>query len=161
MQESLWVHPDDERVLPLIEDLARDYDERYEPNDGVPSSFELYRYPAELFTPAEGGNFLILVLDGVTVAGGAFKRIDDETAEIKRMWTHPESRNRGLAAQVLTLLEEKIHHAGYVAIELTTGARQPEAQNFYAKSGYVPQFDPAGDLEEVGYLTYRKTLVVS
>src|SRR4051794_31333939 len=69
-----WVAADDPLLRPLVEDLARDYDARYEPTDGVPSSAELTRYPPEQFSPERGGGFVALVEDGELVAGGALKR---------------------------------------------------------------------------------------
>ncbi len=50
----LVTRPDDPLAAPLVEELSREYDERYGLNDGIPSSVELSRYPAERFTAAEG-----------------------------------------------------------------------------------------------------------
>ena len=56
--------PDDPLAAPLVEELSREYDERYGLNDGIPSSAELSRYPAELFHVSTGGVFLLLLVDG-------------------------------------------------------------------------------------------------
>jgi GNAT superfamily N-acetyltransferase len=159
MTEFVYTTPDDPRARPLIDELARDYDERYGLNDGIPSSAELTRYPSELFTPAFGGVFVLLVRDGVTVAGGAYKRVDESTAEIKRVWTSSSHRRQGLARVVMAELERSAVVDGYTVAELTTGARQPEAVALYLSLGYTPQFDLDGDLEAVGYLAFRKPLV--
>ncbi len=156
--EHVWTTPTDERARPLIDDLARDYDERYGDNDGIPSSYELYRYPAELFSPERGGAFLLLLEDGRTVAGGAYKRVDEATAEVKRVWTAPTDRRRGLSRTVMATLESEAVRVGYSRIELTTGARQPEAHALYLALGYLPQFDLAADFEEIGYLAFTKEL---
>jgi polar amino acid transport system permease protein len=157
-REYLWTTPVDERARPLIEDLARDYDERYGDNDGIPSSYELYRYPAELFSPDQGGAFLLILEGGRTIAGGAFKRVDDATAEVKRVWTAPRERRRGLSRAVMAELEAEAARRGYTRMELTTGARQPEAKALYLSLGYTPQFDLDGDLEALGYLSFAKDL---
>ncbi|THG29837.1 GNAT family N-acetyltransferase [Naasia lichenicola] len=159
--EYVWTTPTDERARPLIDDLARDYDERYGDNDGIPSSYELYRYPAELFSPAQGGAFLLLLEDGRTVAGGAYKRVDEVTAEVKRVWTARTDRRRGLSRTVMAALEAEALRVGYSRIELTTGARQPEAHALYLALGYVPQFDLGADFEEIGYLEFTKELQAS
>ena len=156
--ELVWTTPTDERAQPLIQDLARDYDERYGDNDGIPSSYELYRYPPELFGPERGGAFLLLIEDGRTVAGGAFKRVDESTAEVKRVWTAPTDRRRGLSRAVMAELEAEASRRGYTRIELTTGARQPEARALYLALGYKPQFALDADLEEIGYLAFAKDL---
>jgi GNAT superfamily N-acetyltransferase len=161
MQEVRWVAADDPVLTPLIEDLARDYDARYEPTDGVPSSAELTRYPPEVFAAAQGGAFLALLDDGELVAGGALKRGGPgpdgrPLGELKRMWTHPGRRRRGLAGRVLALLEERGAALGYTGLELTTGARQPEAVALYLRHGWVPDFDPAVPQDAAAYLRFTK-----
>ena len=154
----VYTTPADPRALPLIEELSREYDERYGLNDGVPSSFELHRYPAEHFSARLGGAFLLVIRDGVAIAGGAFKRTDAETAEIKRVWTSSAHRRQGLARLVMAELEAHAAATGYTTVELTTGARQPEALNLYLGLGYTPRFDLDGDLEEISYLRFDKRL---
>lgn len=158
MDELVYTLPTDPRARPLIDDLARDYDERYGLNDGVPSSFELHRYPAEQFASTNGGAFLLVIRDGVVVAGGAYKRVSSSVAEIKRVWTNPLYRRQGLARVVMASLESVARSAGYSVAELTTGARQPEAVALYLSLGYEPLFDLEGDYEEISYLSFRKPL---
>ncbi|MCU1524466.1 MAG: hypothetical protein JWO18_1360 [Microbacteriaceae bacterium] len=159
--EFIWTVATDPLARPLVEDLSREYDERYGLNDGVPSSYELSRYPAELFTAGHGGAFLVVVRGGSAVAGGAFKRIDERRVEMKRVWTHPLHRRQGLARQVMIELEHEAALRGYELVELTTGARQPEAVGLYLSLGYAPLFDLDGDLEEISYLTFTKPLPVA
>jgi GNAT superfamily N-acetyltransferase len=156
--EFLYTRSDDPRARPLIDELSREYDERYGLNDGIPSSVELSRYPAERFAPENGGSFLLVLRGGEVVAGGAFMRADATTAEIKRVWTSSAHRRRGLARVVMAELEREAAARGYESVELTTGARQPEAVALYLSLGYAPQFDLDGDLEAVGYLAFTKRL---
>jgi GNAT superfamily N-acetyltransferase len=164
-EDVRWVAADDPVLRPLVEDLARDYDARYEPTDGVPSSAELTRYPPEVFTPSHGGAFLAILEDTddgpLLVAGGALKRggpgADGRPlAELKRMWTHPERRRRGLAGRVLGLLEQRAGELGYRGLELTTGARQPEAVALYLRHGWTPDFDPSVPQDAAAYLRFTK-----
>jgi GNAT superfamily N-acetyltransferase len=164
-EEVRWVGADDPLLRPLVEDLAREYDARYEPTNGVPSSAELTRYPPEVFAPEQGGAFLaVLVADDLSsrlVAGGAIKAGgpgDDgrPLAELKRMWTAPEHRRRGLAGRVLALLERRAAELGYTGLELTTGARQPEAVALYLRHGWTPDFDPAVPQDAAAYLRFTK-----
>jgi GNAT superfamily N-acetyltransferase len=150
--------PDDALAAPLVEELSREYDERYGLNDGIPSSVELSRYPAELFREDHGGDFLLLVVDGVAVAGGAFKRVDATTVEVKRVWTHSAHRRKGLARRVMAELESEARRRAVSTIVLTTGARQPEAVGLYLALGYRPLFDLDGDLEAISYLHFEKAL---
>ncbi|MEV6872200.1 GNAT family N-acetyltransferase [Amycolatopsis sp. NPDC051128] len=139
MPESVWVAQSDPRVRPLLADLAREYSSRYH---RVLSDvhFELREYPPERFTPPHGG-LLLLLTDGAAVAGGAFQRYDQETAELKRVWTHRAHRGRGLGRRVVAELEAEADRRGYTRIFLTTGPNQPEACGLYLATGYTPHFD--------------------
>lgn len=159
--EVRWVAADDPVLQPLVADLARDYDARYEPTNGVPSSAELTRYPAEQFTAELGGAFVALLEDGDLVAGGALKRGgpggDGRPAgELKRMWTRTDRRRQGLAGRVLAELEARAAALGYTELELTTGARQPEAVALYVRHGWRPDFDLDDDWEAVSSLRFTK-----
>ncbi|MBB3675020.1 GNAT family N-acetyltransferase [Modestobacter versicolor] len=135
------VHPDDPLTAPLFAELAAEYDSRYGDLFGGASQ-ELTRYPAEAFLPPDG-DFVLLLDDGVAVAGGAFMRHPSGAAEVKRMWTAATHRRRGLARRVLTLLELRAAQQGYRRMHLTTGPRQPEARDLYLAAGWTPLFDPA------------------
>ncbi|MFE2237179.1 GNAT family N-acetyltransferase [Streptomyces sp. NPDC059442] len=142
---------DDPLARPLLDELAYEYNLRYGSAD------DLDRYPPEEFaTP--GGAFLLLLEQGRPVAGGAYRRYDDGTAELKRIWTHSAHRRRGLARRVLTVLEREAADAGYTRIFLTTGPRQPEAKGLYLAAGYRPLFDVSADPESIGPLPFEKHL---
>jgi GNAT superfamily N-acetyltransferase len=111
-------------VAPLLAGLTHEYDTRYGEN------IEMTRASADEFDPPSG-LFIVLMDGSVTAAGGGFRRHDATTCEVKRMWTHPQYRRRGLAARVLDALEIAAGEAGYTRIVLETGPRQPEAEAFY------------------------------
>lgn len=67
---------------------------------------------------------------------GAFKKYNDTSAEIKRMYVLPAHRNKGIAAAVLQQLEKWAGEEGYTSAVLETGMKQPEAIRLYEKSGY-------------------------
>ncbi|SEG81807.1 GNAT family N-acetyltransferase [Bosea lathyri] len=137
--------PLDPVAEPLLEGLISEYDGRYgaASRPGGARS-EILRYPAEAFAPPLGV-FLLLQRDGVTIAGGAFMSHDEETAELKRIWTRPDLRRQGLARQIVLALEEAAAELGYTRAYLTTGYRQPEASALYITLGYRPLFDAAVD----------------
>ncbi|MEV4556020.1 GNAT family N-acetyltransferase [Kitasatospora sp. NPDC049285] len=145
----------DPLTAPLIRELTHEYTTRYGPG----AQQEMTRYPAEEFTPPHG-LLLLLLLDGLPVAGGAFRRYDEHTAELKRMWTSSEHRRRGLGRRVLAELESAAGAAGYRRIFLTTGPRQPEARGLYLATGYTPLFDVTADPLEIGPLPFEKHLAV-
>ncbi len=135
----------DPSTRPLIEGLISEYDGRYgaESRPGGART-ELFRYPDGINTPPLG-DFLLLQRNGQTIAGGAFMSHDDETAEIKRIWTDPSLRRQGLARCIMTALEESAVSLGYTRAYLSTGFRQPEAVGLYLSLGYRPLFEIDAD----------------
>ena len=67
------------------------------------------------------------------VACGAIKEYTPNTAEIKRMYTSPESRGKGIATKVLAELEIWATELYYEKCILETGKRQPEAIGLYKR----------------------------
>jgi len=127
--ETRRVRIGDEVVRPLLAGLAHEYDTRYGENA------EMARTAAHEFDPPSG--LFIVLIDGVvTASGGGFRRHDATTCEVKRMWTHPDYRRRGLARRVLAALEDAAAEAGYERLILETGPRQPEAAAMYTARGY-------------------------
>ncbi|RZT87288.1 acetyltransferase (GNAT) family protein [Pseudonocardia sediminis] len=145
----------DPLVVPMLVELDHEYRQRYGHTLGDLDE-EMAR-ERERFAPPDGGLLLILD-DGVPVAGGAFRRWDPGTAELKRIWTDSAHRRRGLARRVLAELEAQIAQRGYRRIYLTTGPRQPEAQGLYLSTGYTPLYDRRLDPEEVGKHPFEKHL---
>ncbi|MGK4582966.1 GNAT family N-acetyltransferase [Kitasatospora sp. HPMI-4] len=142
---------DDRITEPLVRELTHEYVSRYGPS----AHQEMARYPAAAFAPPDG-LLLLLLEDGEPVAGGAYMRYDERTAELKRVWTHSQHRRRGLARRVLTELEAAARQAGYRRIHLTTGPLQPEARGLYLAAGYTPLFDVTA--EALGPLPFEKHL---
>jgi ribosomal protein S18 acetylase RimI-like enzyme len=150
------VGQDDPLAAPLLAELTVEYAGRY----GVPESDVskwLRGYPAGEFAPP-GGGLLIGLLNGRPVTGGAFRRFDDSTAELKRIWTDSRYRRHGHAKALLTELEAEIAVRGYRSVYLTTGDRQPEAEALYLSTGYVRLAEPLPAEGEVYPLAFQKTL---
>jgi GNAT superfamily N-acetyltransferase len=147
------VPADDGMAEPLHRGLTEEYLARYGPS----AYEEMRRLPHHEFAPPHGG-FLVLTLDGETVAGGGFRRHDSETAELKRIWTHPRRRRLGLARRTLAEIEHAARRLGYRRLYLVTGPRQPEASGLYGSVGYrqVP-CDPA-TTDGKPALCFEKTL---
>ncbi len=134
---------------------------RPEPPDREPAASLLAEYYAEVarlypgWSPATGstasvaemspptGCFLVAYVDGVAAGCGTVRRMDDATAEIKRMYVRPEVRGRGVARRILAGLESAALELGYRRIVLDTGDRMPEAQALYRSSGYddIPDYN--------------------
>lgn len=155
------VRADDPLAEPLLTELAFEYDSRYGTFFGESASTELRRHPVEKFAPEHGGAFVLLLQGGVAIAGGAFKRFDEDTAELKRIWASAAHRRQGLARRVVAELEARAAQQGYRRVYLTTGPRQPEAKALYLRTSYTPLFDTALTPEEVVLHGFAKSLDAS
>ncbi|MBK0002363.1 MULTISPECIES: GNAT family N-acetyltransferase [Erwiniaceae] len=151
--------PEAPELAPIIEGLFGEYSARYGDFFARDAEVEL----TEWYLPPRG-TFVVLERDGEIIAMGAYKALDAETAELKRIWTRSDLRRQGLALQVLVELERRAELAGYTGVFLTTGFRQPEAVRLYLSHGYQPQFDITRNPEEYslpphdGRLRFRKLL---
>lgn len=150
------VSQDDPLAAPLIDELAIEYADRY---GGTPTRVHawLRGYPSAEFE-APGGGLLIGLLDGQPVTGGAFRRFDDTTAELKRIWTDSHHRRRGHARALVARLESDIVGRGYRRVYLTTGDRQPEAEALYLSMGYTRLDEPLPAEGEVYPMAFAKAL---
>lgn len=84
------------------------------------------------------GALLVAELQGRIIAMGAFRRIDDSTAEIKRMRTLPALQGRGIGSILLGKLLDLIEQEKYTRVILETSTRQLAAQRLYTRSGFKP-----------------------
>ncbi len=79
---------------------------------------------------------VVVYADGRPVGCGAFKKFDEESVEIKRMFVYPEMRGKQLAAKILQELEKWAIDEGYSNAVLETGHKQTEAIRLYTVAGY-------------------------
>src|SRR6516225_334767 len=83
------------------------------------------------------GAFLIAYLDDLAVGCGALRRLDEATAELKRMYVDPSVRGRGIGRALLDALEREARMLGVIRIVLETGTRLARAIKMYEAAGYV------------------------
>ncbi|RZL50178.1 MAG: N-acetyltransferase [Pedobacter sp.] len=76
------------------------------------------------------------------VGCGAIKEFTAGSTEVKRMFTLPEGRKKGIAKKILTELENWASELGYQKCVLETGIRQADAISLYQKCGYqrIPNY---------------------
>ncbi len=72
------------------------------------------------------------------IACGAIKQFDESAMEVKRMYTLPAFRGKGIASKVLNELEKWAAEMNFSHCVLETGIRQPDAIRLYEKNGYRP-----------------------
>lgn len=125
----------------LLRDLETELVERYRGTPGEGYADVDPTHP-EHFAPP-GGTFLVASSNGGAVGCGGIRRVDERTAEIKRMYVVPEHRGNGIARAVLAELERWAGAAGYERIILESGTAQPDACALYESSGYE-RIEPYG-----------------
>jgi GNAT superfamily N-acetyltransferase len=122
---------------PHFRQLVHDLDEDLAIRDGSEHSFY-----AQYNTLQHISNAVVLYDNDTPVGCGAIKAYDENSAEVKRMYTLPAYRGKGVAMTVLAELERWATELGYETCVLETGKRQPEAIALYGKSGYriIPNY---------------------
>ncbi|PRY00910.1 GNAT family N-acetyltransferase [Allonocardiopsis opalescens] len=117
--------PADPELSRLVAAQQAELAERYGDEDG--------HFPLD---PA--ARFLVAVDGGEAVGCGAVQRLDERTAELKRMYVRPDRRGEGISRLLLAALEDAARAAGHELLRLEAGTRQPEAVGLYTRSGYRP-----------------------
>lgn len=102
---------------------------------------------------------VILVYEGDTaIACGAFKKFDDTSCEIKRMFTEPSHRGRGYAGIVVDELEKWARESGYRSVVLETSVKLESAVGLYRKKGYADTEKYGQYKDATDSMCFRKVL---
>lgn len=89
------------------------------------------------FNKTDALQYVIVCYDqDVAIGCGAFKTYNTQTAEIKRMFTLPEYRGKGVAKSIMKALENWAKEENYTNTILETGYLQKDAIGLYTKLGY-------------------------
>ncbi|MBA4410367.1 MAG: GNAT family N-acetyltransferase [Odoribacter sp.] len=117
-------HPDFRKMVnALDEDL-------YQRNGDTQKQYEQYNQIDKI------KHAIVIYSERKPVGCGCFKRFDNESVEMKRMFVLPEMRGKHLAARMLQELEKWAVEEGYSKAVLETGVRQVEAIRLYTLAGY-------------------------
>jgi putative acetyltransferase len=75
--------------------------------------------------------------NGKPIGCGGIKEFAKNTMEIKRMYTSPEGRGKGIATRILAELEKWTTELSCKKCVLETGKNQADAIGLYKKNGYM------------------------
>lgn len=100
-------------------------------------------WPTNPPTPPRG-IYLLAYRERQALGCGALRPVDDDTAELRRMFVLAEARRSGVARALLQALEAHARRLGYRRLVLETGCRQQPAMALYAAGGFarIPAFGP-------------------
>ena len=129
----------DALVLELLVELNERYaDADLEGPEDAPTDDDYLAEVTPALVSAPHGAFLVAWLDDDAVGCGAVKPLDKDPSigEIKRMYTAPRARRRGVSRALLVALEARAVELGYGHLQLETGLAQPEAIALYESHGW-------------------------
>ena len=142
--------PEDPGVQRLLAEALGDLSRRYGgTGDDTPVA-------ADDFVPPRGRFFV--ARDGDDLIGCGGWRAHGVDAELKRMYTTPAARGRGVARRVLAAIEESARADGRRRLILETGDRQPEAIALYVSAGYRRIEDFGYYKDHAGVLSFARDL---
>jgi GNAT superfamily N-acetyltransferase len=140
MIEIRRVRGDDPVARELVAAMEAWVSERYGPTTPDRTS----TVTAEEMAPP-GGWYVVVEEDGSPVAGGGVRRLDPETAEIKRMFVKDAARGRGHGRRLLEALEAAAVDLGYRRVRLDTALNMQTALALYRSAGYREIHDYNGN----------------
>jgi GNAT superfamily N-acetyltransferase len=140
MIEIVKTDSNDNDFIELVKLLDADLAER----DGKDHSFYAQFNKIDMIKHA-----VVAYENGVPIGCGAIKQYGPKSMEVKRMYTLPPWRAKGVATKILTVLEVWAAELLYDRCLLETGKKQPEAIALYKKNGYdvIPNYGQYAGIE--------------
>ena len=123
-----------------LEEIIRQFDER-----GALQDVD----HVQMYYLNRQGMFLVALDEGQVIGTGALGRVDDQIAELKRLWLLEAYHGRGIGYRLVQELLAFAQATGYKYIRLLTERGQSRAVHFYQRIGF--QFTPcsSNDPEDV------------
>jgi putative acetyltransferase len=93
------------------------------------------------------GLFLVVLDDEKVIGTGAIKKLEENVAELKRLWLLEEYHGQKIGYQVVKRLLDFARAHGYKKVRLQTGEKQQRAIRFYTRLGFcvIPSYRESMD----------------
>lgn len=93
------------------------------------------------------GLFLVALDDGKVVGTGAIKKMEEDSAELKRLWLLEEYHGQKIGYQIVLRLLDFARTQGYRRLRLQTSEKQIRAIQFYKQLGFyeIPNYRESMD----------------
>ena len=98
--------------------------------------FEEWREGMEMLDESEYEKILVAIANGQVIGSMAYKRIDEEIAELKRVYLYPEHRGKGIAKKLYEKILEIIKGKNYKKILAETNENFVSGMKFYYKNNF-------------------------
>jgi putative acetyltransferase len=82
------------------------------------------------------GFFGVLIENDLVVATIGLHRVTADTCELRKMYSHPSQRGKGVGKQLMAFALSKAKELGYQRVVLETASPLKEAINLYKKFGF-------------------------
>ena len=130
------VDPRGPEAAELISELSAELARRYDYMEDGSGGFK----PEDALGPR--GAFVMGRIGGNPVACGAIRPLEQDVAELKRVFVKVGFRGRGYSRVIVSELERQARVRAYKVTRLETGVRQPEAISLYESMGYhrIPNY---------------------
>ena len=134
--EVRLVEPGDARSIGAVRELWTAYWHSLNlPLDFQGFAEEVRELPGK-YAPPDGRLFLVWI-EGKPVATAAFRSLDGEACEAKRLYVDPSFRRRGIATALLERLVEEARSCGYRTLYGDTLPTMGSAIDLYRDMGFV------------------------
>jgi putative acetyltransferase len=95
------------------------------------------------------GLFLVALDQGQVIGTGAIRRLEGDTAELKRLWLLETYHGQGIGYRLMQTLLSYARREGYKQVRLLTDRRQVRAIHFYQQVGFHPIDCHSADANDV------------
>jgi putative acetyltransferase len=147
---------DDPEALAIAKRLIRAHFAAHSSAHDDASSEKIVAALPQPYVPPRGGLWVAFI-DGLGSGCAALREIDDETAEVKRMYVDPDMRGNGIARTLATHVIEQAQKIGYKRLRLGTLATMKPAQSLYESLGFqsIPPYRP----DEFGHTVFYELIL--
>ena len=101
--------------------------------------FKEWEEEISMLNESEYEKILVAECNGEIVGSMAYKKVNDETVELKRVYIYPEHRGNGLATKLLNATLNMIKENKYKKILVETWENFISGRRFYEKNNFVLQ----------------------
>lgn len=84
-----------------------------------------------------GGAFLLWLDEGKLAGMGGLQRVNDTTANVKRVRVHPDYQRKGLSEEILTEIEKAARRRNYRKLMSNAAKGNLPAERMLRKAGFV------------------------